>query len=169
MCLLWASEFSSASCWRSNTSFVLVGVVVQHPPGESVPRSMVATCWCFSTWCLRHRHTSLRFFLPQLPPSKAHHSALYFWMQNLTDHIELESIFLLLWRSKRALFMCISMCLVLRLRSPSVITAPCTGVQPCSFVCMNVCSLLYCYNLKFIICVCLCCIFLWIPVSILNK
>ena len=80
MCLLWASEFSSPSCWRSNTSFVLVGVVARHPPGEPLPRSMVATCWCLSPWCLRHRHTSLRFFLPQLPPSSAHHAAFYFWI-----------------------------------------------------------------------------------------
>lgn len=125
MCLPWASEFSPVSCWRSNTSFVLVGVAVQHPPGESVPRSMVATCWHFSPWCLRHRESSLRFFLPELPPSLAHPTALYFWIQNLTDHMKLQSIFLLLWRSKRALFMCISVCLVLQLRSPSVITAPC--------------------------------------------
>lgn len=116
MCLLRAFQ---ASCWRSNTSFVLVGVVAQYPPGEAIPRSMVATCWRFSPWCLQHRHTGPRFFSPQLPLSPAHRAALYFWMQNLTDHIELQSILLLLWRSKRALFMCISF---LQLRSLSVIT-----------------------------------------------
>lgn len=42
---------------------------------------MVTTCWRLSPWCLRHRHTSPRFFSPQLPPSSAHHAALYFWMQ----------------------------------------------------------------------------------------
>lgn len=135
MCVLRASK---ASCWRSNTSFVLVGDVAQHPPGEAVPWSMVATCWRLSPWCLQHRRTGPRFFSCQLPPSPAHHAALYFWMQNLTDHIELQSIFLLLWRSKRALFVCISF---LQLRSLSVITLPC-GVHLCSFICECLLSLL---------------------------
>lgn len=130
-------EFSPAFCWRSNTSFVLVGGCAQHPPGESVPWSMVATCWHFSPWCLRHKHTSLRFFLTQLPPCLAYLDALYFWMQNLTDHIEIQSIFLLLWRSKRALFMCFLVYEVLQLKIPSVITAPCNSIHPCSFVCMK--------------------------------
>lgn len=150
MCLFWASEFLLASCWRSNTSFVLVGVAAQHPPDGSVPRSMVATCWRFSPWCLRQRHTSPRFFSPQLPPSLANYAALYFWIQNLTDHMELQSIFLPFWRSKRALFTCISVCPVLHLWSPSVITAPC-WVHPCSFVSMKVCSTLYYYALMFMV------------------
>lgn len=115
------------------------GFVGQHLPGVAVPRSMVGTCWCFSPWCLWHRHTSLRFFSPQLPPFPAHHAAFYLWMHSLTDHIERQSIFLLLWRSKGALFMCIPF---LQLRSITVITAP-RGVHPCSFTGVNTCSLCY--------------------------
>lgn len=124
-----------ASCWRSNTSFFFVGVVAQHPPGESVPWSMMATCWLFSPWCLRHRHISLRFSLPQLLPSPTHRQAqLYFWMQSLTDHIELQSIFLLLWRSKRALFMCIFVCSVLQLSSTPC--DYCSMQSPPLFICL---------------------------------
>lgn len=71
-------------------------------PGEPVPWSMVATCCRLSPWCLRHKHTSLRFFFsPQLPPSLARHATLHFWMQNLTDHMELQSIIFALLKIKR--------------------------------------------------------------------
>lgn len=103
--LLWVSEFSAAFYRRSNTSFVLVGVIAQDPPGGSVPWSMVATCWHLILWCLQQRHTTPRFFLPQVPPFLVHHDALYFWIQNLTECIELQSIFVLLWRSKGFVYM----------------------------------------------------------------
>lgn len=83
---------------------------------------------------LQHRrHTSLRLFLTQ--PT----TTLYFWTQELTGHIALKSIFLLLWRSKRPLLMCI--CPALQLRSLSVIAAP-RRVQPLSLIRMNFCPLL---------------------------
>lgn len=141
LCLLWAAEFPRASSLRSNTSFVLVGVVAQHPPGESLPRSMAATCWRISPWRLRHRHTSLGFFFRLCclsPRPTTLHSC--FWIQKLTDRIEFQSIFLLLWRSKRALFMCISS--GLQSSSCALITAPCNS-HHCSFVGMNVALLHY--------------------------
>lgn len=115
-----------------------MGVVAQNPPGESVPRSMVAACWQSSPWCLQHRHTSLRFFMPLLSLCLAHHEALSFWMQNLTDHIWLQSIFLLLWRSKGALFMCILVSRVFLVKDP---LCDCCFMQqsPSLFICLYEC------------------------------
>lgn len=111
-----------------------MGVVLLHPQGEFLPRSMVVTCWYPSPKRLRHRrHTCLQFFLTQ--PS----TNFDFWMQNITGHIEMESIFVLLWRSKRPLLMCI--CPALQLRSLSVIAASC-WVQTFSLIWIIICPLL---------------------------
>lgn len=42
-------HFFSTLFFRWNTSFFSVGGAVQHPPDDSVPRSVVTTCWHLSS------------------------------------------------------------------------------------------------------------------------
>lgn len=120
-------------------------------PGKSVPWSMVATCCHLSPWCLRHKHTSLRFCfhpssLAHCPPlpGPPHHTTLDFWMQNLTDHMELQSISFALLKIKRGLCLCVfHFALFSNWGAPLRALLHAEPVHPCSFVCMNVCSPLY--------------------------
>ena len=107
MCLLWASKFSPLAwdqtvhlswwgLWRSIHWVSLYPEAWWPPVGTSARDA-------FDTGILARGS----FLLGCLPP-RAHHSALYFWMQNITDHMELQSIFFALLKIKKgALFLCI--------------------------------------------------------------
>lgn len=168
LCSLRVSEFSPILLLKIK-HFICLGWGLQHSTHQVI---LYPEAWWLPVGTSAHDafDTGIlawgSFFLSSLF-FPAHHATLYFWMQNLTDHIELQSIFFLFWRSKRALFMCISMFWVLQCRSPSVITAPCSWVHPCPFVCMNVgFPLCYC-PLGFMVGVSLCWL-RWSPIEITS-
>lgn len=140
-------HFFSSLFFRSNTSFFSVGVAVQHPPDDSVPRSVVTTCWHLSSSFLPTITDKVApgsfFFFFFLPPQLllAEPTVMCFTAKcrTLSYHMGLRSIFFCFYKDQKsgALFMHAS------LRIPSVIQDPCS--EGCCYLFPSMKVLFLCY------------------------